>query len=181
MLALRRNGEDRSVERVSWFDAVKFCNQLSGQTGQHKAYEINGKQVERNTGTNGYRLPTEAEWEYACRAGTKGDQYGNLDEIAWYSGNSEDETHGVGQMKANDFHLHDMLGNVFEWCNDWYGDYSKKPVTDPPGAENGSGRVIRGGGWYSGARSVRSAFRSDGSPGIRYYNLGFRLVLPPGQ
>jgi formylglycine-generating enzyme required for sulfatase activity len=174
-------GEDRPVEMVSWFDAVGFCNELSRQTGLEPAYEITGEQVRRKLNANGYRLPTEAEWEYACRAGTTGDHYGELDGIAWYDRNSGGETHGVGQKKANGFGLHDMLGNVWEWCNDWYGHYPEGPVTDPAGIENGSYRVLRGGSWGSGARRVRAAFRDWYTPDDRYSSLGFRLVLPPGQ
>ena len=174
-------GEDRPVEQVSWFDAVKFCNELSRQTGLEPAYEIAGEQAKRKPKANGYRLPTEAEWEYACRAGTTGDHYGDLDEIAWYEENSGGESHGVGQKKANDFGLHDMLGNAWEWCNDWYGDYPKGTVTDPTGVENGAYRVFRGGSWNDFARYVRAAYRFRYSPDYRYINLGFRLVLPPGQ
>ena len=129
-------GEDRPVESVSWFDAVEFCNALSQQCGLDPAYTIDNENVKRIPEANGYRLPTEAEWECACRAGTTGDRYGELDEIAWYDENSGRETHGVGQKQANGFGLHDMLGNVWEWCNDWYGDYPKEPVTDPGGSED---------------------------------------------
>ncbi len=174
-------GEDRPVEKVSWFDAIDLCNELSRQTGLENAYEINGEKVERKREANGYRLPTEAEWEYACRAGTKSDHYGILDDIAWYNENSDGESHGVGQKKANDFGLYDMLGNVWEWCYDWYGDYPKESVTDPVGAQKGSDRVVRGGSWNYSARYVRSAGRGSISPGDRDNFLGFRLVLPPGQ
>ncbi len=174
-------GEDRPVEQVCWLDAVEFCNELSKQSGLDKVYEIAGWQVKRNPQANGYRMPTEAEWEYACRAGTTGDHYADLDEIAWYRENSRDESHGVGQKKANDFGLYDMLGNICEWCNDWYGDFSKGPVTDPEGVENGSVRVIRGGGWGGSTRGVRSAFRAGSAPDTRNRYVGFRLVLPPGQ
>lgn len=177
----RFKGEDRPVEKVSWFDAIEFCNALSRKCGLDEAYDINGEQVNRKSEANGYRLPTEAEWEYACRAGTKGDSYGDLDEVAWYSKNSDGETHGVGQKKANDFGLYDMLGNVWEWCGDRYGYYSKEPVSDPVGVERGSSRVIRGGSWYVDARGVRSTNRLSSSPGNRYYFLGFRLVLPPAH
>ncbi|MEA2082687.1 MAG: formylglycine-generating enzyme family protein [Thermodesulfobacteriota bacterium] len=141
----RFKGEDRPVESVSWFDVIEFCNELSRRIGLHEAYEVNGEEVKRRPEANGYRLPTEAEWEYACRANTTGDHFGNLDEIAWYDKNSGGQPQGVGQKKANDFGLYDMLGNVWEWCNDWYGKYLNGPVSDPAGAENGSGRVVRGG------------------------------------
>jgi formylglycine-generating enzyme required for sulfatase activity len=169
------------VEQVSWFDAVEFCNELSRQTGLEPAYGMAGEQVTRNPKATGYRLPTEAQWEYACRAGTTGDRYGELDDIAWYDENSGGESHGVGQKQANGFGLYDMLGNVWEWCNDWYGRYPKEPVTDPAGAEQGSGRVDRGGSWGNGPSIVRSANRAGFTPDSRDGNLGFRLVLPPGQ
>ncbi|MEA1933966.1 MAG: SUMF1/EgtB/PvdO family nonheme iron enzyme [Thermodesulfobacteriota bacterium] len=174
-------GEDRPVENVSWFDAIEFCNELSKRIGLHEVYEVNGKKVKRRPEANGYRLPTEAEWEYACRANTTGDHYGNLDEIAWYDKNSGDQTQGVGQKKANDFGLYDMLGNVWEWCNDWYGDYPTNPVTDSTGAEDGSYRVLRGGSWRYEPGYVRSADRGRNTPGYRDGTLGFRLLLPPGQ
>jgi formylglycine-generating enzyme required for sulfatase activity len=169
-------GEDRPVESVSWFDAVEFCNALSQQCGLDPAYTIDNENVKRIPEANGYRLPTEAEWEYACRAGTSGDRYGELDEIAWYNENSGGETHGVGQKQANGFGLHDMLGNVWEWCNDRYGDYPKEPVTDPGGSKDGSRRVLRGGSWFFSARYCRSASRNYIDPGYRFGDYGFRLA-----
>ena len=124
-----------------------------------------------------WRLPTEAEWEYAARAGTRGVRYGDLDTIAWHAGNSGRETHAVKQKTANAWGLYDMMGNVLEWCSDWSGDYTTGSVTDPTGPSSGSFRVYRGGGWDSGAKCARSAFRYWGSPGIRYYSLGFRPAL----
>ena len=175
----RFKGEDLPVENVSWFDAIEFCNELSKQVGKDGAYEVKGEDVKRKFEANGYRLPTEAEWEYACRANTTGDQYGDLNEIAWHSENSGGQTQGVGQKKANDFGLFDMLGNIWEWCNDWYDDYPAGPATDPAGAENGSYRVARGGSWNYDSGYVRSAFRNRSPPVDRFNYLGFRLVLPP--
>src|SRR5262249_22422074 len=153
-------GDNLPVEQVSWDEATEFCERLS--------------QATRKT----YRLPTEAEWEYACRAGTTGAYAGNLDEMAWYSGNSDNTTHPVGQKKANAFGLYDMHGNVWEWCQDWYSEnyYSQSPSADPTGPGSGSYRVGRGGGWLSDERPCRSAYRGRVAPG--YYNgvLGFRLV-----
>jgi len=156
----RFEGDDLPVEQVSWEEAVEFCERLSRETGKT------------------YRLPTEAEWEYACRAGTTGPYAGNLDSMAWYVGNSGSKTRAVGTKQANGFGLYDMQGNVWEWCMDWYSDnyYNRSPSTDPVGPSTGSVRVNRGGGWYSSAQSCRSAFRSENAPDARYINLGFRLV-----
>ena len=151
-------GDDLPVETVSWTDAQGFIGTVNGAT--------NG----------GFRLPTESEWEYACRAGTTGETYGNLDGIAWYDGNSGKTTHPVGQKQPNAFGLYDMNGNVWQWCQDWYGDYPSGSVTDPQGASSGSFRVIRGGSWINTAPNVRSANRRRDDPGIRYSDLGFRLL-----
>ena len=149
------------VETVSWDDTQAFMRRLN----------------ERESGSRYvYRLPTEAEWEYAARAGTSGIRYGELDEIAWYSDNSGDSTHPVGQKRANAWGLHDMLGNVWEWTGDWYGKYPSGPLTDPRGPQSGSLRVARGCGWDSDAWYVRSANRDGGLPGRWLYSIGVRLV-----
>ena len=158
------------VEKVSWEDVQVFMGRLNARSGGER-----------------YRLPTEAEWEYAARAGTTTDTYagdltnprGNdpvLNGIAWYIGNSGDRTHPVGQKAPNGFGLHDMLGNVWEWVGDWYGDYPGGTVTDPAGPGSGSRRVIHGGSWCYFARCCRSAFRNRILPGSRKFNLGFRLL-----
>ena len=160
-------GADRAshpVEKVSWKNAVEFCLRLS--------------QKEKKT----YRLPTEAEWEYACRAGTQtkygfGAREADLADYAWYGNNSESKTHPVGLKKPNAWGLYDMHGNVWEWCSDWYGEYPRGNVTDPAGAQSGEGRVRRGGGWGNSARGCRSANRYGGRPGDRLNGLGFRLAL----
>ena len=155
-------GDDQPVESVSWFHAIEFCNRLSGQAGLGPVYKIDGKNVEWIEDTTGFRLPTEAEWEYACRAGTTGDRYGDLDKIAWYRNNSADTTHSVGQLEPNAWGLYDMLGNVWEWCWDLY-------------KEGGANRVHRGGSWGDGAHGCRSAIRNAYSPD---YRLGpFPLAL----
>ena len=123
-----------------------------------------------------YRLPTEAEWEYAARAGTTRARYGELGEIAWYDESSGDRTHPVAHKQANAWGLHDMLGNVWEWTGDWYGRYPSGSVTDPQGPAAGLARVNRGGCWGNYARFVRSAYRGYNPPGDRLYDLGFRLV-----
>jgi len=127
-------------------------------------------------GTDSLRLPTEAEWEYACRAGTTGARYGKLGEVAWYEDNSDGETHRVGTKAPNAWGLYDMLGNVWEWCQDWHGSYPSGPVTDPTGPSTGSYRVYRGGSWDFDAGGVRAAYRGGDSPGYRNGYLGFRVA-----
>ncbi|QOV90949.1 formylglycine-generating enzyme family protein [Humisphaera borealis] len=154
-------GDDLPVEQVSWDDAVAFCTKLSQKEGKK------------------YRLPTEAEWEYACRAGKSGSYAGTgrLDDMGWYRDNSGDKTHPVGQKTQNDWGLHDMHGNVHEWCNDWYGDYPANPVTDPQGPVGGRSRVLRGGSWGISFLGCRSGSRTGYAPGGRVDFIGFRLLL----
>jgi len=157
-------GETNPVETVSWNDATEFCKKLSEQTRR------------------AVRLPTEAEWEYACRAGTAtafsfGDADSTLGDYAWYTSNSGSTTHPVGQKKPNAWGLYDMHGNVWEWCADWYGDYPKGAVTDPQGPASGTARVLRGGSWGSAPATCRSAHRFYLTPAYRYYYCGFRVVV----
>ena len=152
-------GPDCPVENVSWDDVQEFIRRLNAREGGNR-----------------YRLPTEAEWEYAARAGTNGDHYGNLAAIAWHEDNSGNRTHPVGRKAPNEWGLYDMLGNVWEWVEDWYGGYPGGAVTDPRGPGSGSLRVIRGGCWYNGARICRASNRSLNSPGGRHHGLGFRLL-----
>ncbi|MEE8583520.1 MAG: formylglycine-generating enzyme family protein, partial [Acidobacteriota bacterium] len=139
--------------------------------------EFLGKLNRRSDGFE-YRLPTEAEWEYAARAGTTGDYAGNLDEVGWYEANSGNETHPVGEKKPNAWGLYDMHGNVWEWVHDWFSHYGSRPNpdTDPAGPASGSNRVIRGGGWSTPAQYCRSADRNGNWPGNRNSALGFRLL-----
>jgi formylglycine-generating enzyme required for sulfatase activity len=134
--------------------------------------------LRKKSGLN-FRLPTEAEWEKCCRAGNSAPQYGPLDEIAWHAGNSGGRSHPVGKKRPNGFGLHDMLGNVWEWCADWYGKeyYGMSPITDPGGPERGRRRVTRGGGYLHGGNYLRSAHRNDQDPAQSRPFLGFRLVL----
>ncbi|MCL1958277.1 MAG: formylglycine-generating enzyme family protein [Spirochaetes bacterium] len=191
----------RPVERVRWYDALVFCNKLSMMEGLDPVYSIGDSDNPADWGAipasnnavwngvvmdmskNGYRLPTEAEWEYACRAETTtaynmGDTIS--DDTGWYKSNSGDKTHEVGLKPANAWGLHDMHGNVWEWCWDWYnpGYYSSSPTNDPLGASSGPVRVVRGGSWYNSAENLRSAYRGGNDPNGRYINLGFRLVRP---
>ena len=172
------------VESVSWLDAVRFCNQLSEPEGLKPFYEISGEtvQVPDWNGT-GYRLPTEAEWEYACRAGTRtrfcfGDDGDGLGKFAWFGSDAGGGTHEVGQKRPNAFGLYDMHGNVWEWCGDWYDAdyYQESPVDDPRGPSRATYRVIRGGCWGNDPRRVRSAYRGGSTPVNRSYYLGFRVA-----
>lgn len=182
-------GDNYPVYDVSWLDAIMFCNGLSAIAGLDKCY--NATTYACDFGKNGFRLPTEAEWEYACRAGTEtyfntgnnlsgdGKTSTELALAGWYYSNSSSNTHIVGGKKANAFGLFDMHGNVWEWCNDWYGSYSSSGVTNPTGPSAGSYRVLRGGGWSYIAASCGSAYRYKYHPTIAFIRLGFRVVRRP--
>ena len=157
-------GDDLPVEQVSWDDCQEFIRKLNSLTGQN------------------FRLPTEAEWEFACRGGnnSRGYKYSGsnyIDNVAWYDGNSGDKTHPVATKSPNELGIYDMSGNVWEWCADWYGDYSSGRQTNPKGPYGGSGRVNRGGSWYNFARNCRSSIRIDDYPTYRDDLLGLRLAL----
>jgi formylglycine-generating enzyme required for sulfatase activity len=158
-------GDELPVEGVSWLDAVRFCNALSRQEGLPPAYRLDDDSVECDATADGYRLPTEAEWEHACRAGTTGPRYGPLDEIAWHRGNSDGRPHPVGGRQPNAWGLHDMLGNVWEWCWDVYD-----------AKVYGGYRVLRGGGWFDEPWSCRASVRRRSHPTLRIDDLGFRLA-----
>ncbi len=164
-------GANCPVEQVSWEDAVGYANALSRREGLPECY---AGSTFTGLGCRGYRLPTEAEWEYAARAGTTGSRYGNLDSVAWFDENSGAATHPVGQKLPNAWGLYDMLGNVWEWTGDWSDTYPGT-VTDPLGAGTGSDRVVRGGSWFIDARYARAANRYNFTPDIRSSVLGFRL------
>ncbi|MBN1592406.1 MAG: formylglycine-generating enzyme family protein [Candidatus Coatesbacteria bacterium] len=188
-------GDDHPVEFVTWFDCIDFCNKLSESEGLGKCYRItdilyNGDHIVAASVTcdfaeNGYRLPTEAEWEYACRAGTTtryytGDSEEDLSREGWYDGNSIFRKHEVVHKEANAWGLYDMHGNVYEWCWDWHSlDYygsRPDPDSDPKGPDSGSYRVCRGGAWDFSARYCRSADRYSFSPNYSNSDLGLRLV-----
>jgi formylglycine-generating enzyme required for sulfatase activity len=162
----RFKGPTNPVERVSWDDAVLFCRELSEKT--RKAF----------------RLPTEAEWEYACRAGSKTRfSFGDSDSVfsyAWFGSNSGGKTNPVGCTKPNAWGLYDMHGNVSEWCADWYGSYSSGASTDPQGAGSGGDRVVRGGSWLDDdSVYFRCAVRYNLAPSFRSHDVGFRCAMTP--
>jgi formylglycine-generating enzyme required for sulfatase activity len=166
-----RAGLNAPVEQVSWNEAVEFCRKLT----------LAERQAGRLPDGYEYNLPTEAQWEYACRAGTSAPYggTGNIDSMGWYAGNSGMTTHPVGQKQANAWGLYDMHGNVFEWCNDWYGTYPPRVASDPTGDATGISKVDRGGSWGLGPENCRSACRNGLRPVNRFNFIGFRLALCP--
>jgi formylglycine-generating enzyme required for sulfatase activity len=160
-------GDNLPVEMVSWEEVQKFITKLNSATGKK------------------FRLPTEAEWEFAARGGSKSNRYkysgsNDADAVAWYVVNGENKTHPVGAKEPNELGLYDMSGNVWEWCSDWYKSdyYAISPQNNPQGPSSGLGRVVRGGSWYYIVQYCRVANRFYYSPGFRFSNIGFRLVLP---
>jgi uncharacterized repeat protein (TIGR02543 family) len=174
-------GDNLPVESVSWNDEIEYCNKLSLLEGRTPCYTGSGYNVQCNFSANGYRLPTEAEWEWAAKGGGKDASvyiYSGSNEpaaVAWYADNSNGSTHPIKTKKPNSLGLYDMSGNVGECCWDRYGEYPTSVQTDPLGAASGSYRVVRGGDWYNSATGVRSAFRFDCTPSLRYSNMGFRV------
>lgn len=160
-------GSDKPIVDVCWREAIVFCNALSSRLGLQRCYTISddGEEVSVDWSAEGYRLPTEAEWEYACRAGDKRLQYGTLDEVAWFRENSGESLHQVGQKAPNAWGLHDMIGNVWEWCWDLY---------DPE--VYGSYRIFRGGGWFDQHWGCTASARRKSHPTFRIEDLGFRLA-----
>lgn len=160
-------GDDNlPVETVSWNDVQEFIGRLNSMTGKK------------------YRLPTEAEWEYAARGGLKSKGYkysgsNNLGDVAWFGDNSGGKSHQVGSKAPNELGIYDMSGNVWEWVGDWYGDYSSTAQTNPSGPARGSDRVLRGGSWGDGAGDCRVSYRGSDAPGFRDGDLGFRLAHSP--
>jgi formylglycine-generating enzyme required for sulfatase activity len=177
-------GSAHPVENVTWFDAIEFCNRLSEKVGLKPIYKIDKdtKKVTLERYEEGFRLPTEAEWRYACRAGTKGERYGEINQIAWYIRNSNGSTQRVGNKEPNQFGLYDMLGNVYEWCWDLSGHYPNVDKKDWSGPESGSHRftpnrrITPGGAWNSTAEKCTCDLRNHGYPDTSKEWLGFRLA-----
>ncbi|MBL7650141.1 MAG: SUMF1/EgtB/PvdO family nonheme iron enzyme, partial [Candidatus Hydrogenedentes bacterium] len=154
---------EHPIVGVSWYNAAAYCAWLTKKTGKP------------------IRLPTEAEWEFAARGGNQSKGYAyaggdDLNEVGWYADNAGGKTHAVGMKKANELGLHDMSGNVWEWCADWFGNYSPSAQSNPKGPESGSGRVNRGGSWRFGAENCRVSYRNYWGPVDRGINLGFRVA-----
>jgi len=191
-------GARRPVEQITWYDAIAFCNRCSIREGLTPAYTIEEPKADGahlvagrvlwNRDASGYRLPTESEWEYACRGGTRTAFFigrivhccrqfdPGVSAIAWYAGNAAEGTHEVKKKSANAWGLYDTHGNVWEWCWDWYGEYPIDAVRDPLGSANGVLRVTRGGGWISYARLCRSAYRGSVNPPQRENYIGLRIA-----
>ncbi|MBN1343126.1 MAG: SUMF1/EgtB/PvdO family nonheme iron enzyme [Phycisphaerae bacterium] len=190
----KAKGPRRPVERVTWLDAVRFCNALSKKQGLSLCYDLQTRQCDLDA--DGYRLPTEAEWEYACRAGTHGDfPFGPgesaLKDHAWFAANTMGRPSPVGKKRPNAFGLYDMLGNVREWCDDWYdvGAYRQragKTAKDPTGPATGVKKVLRGGAWTLSPESCRTWVRYCDDPGFKDACLvnddcGFRIARRPSR
>jgi formylglycine-generating enzyme required for sulfatase activity len=182
-----RKGDGLPVTNVTWFEAVEYCNRRSRREGLVPAYGGGGENITCNFNASGYRLPTEAEWEYAAKGGNKDPmvyEYSGSNSpgsVAWYIDNSGGSLHQVGTKQANSLGLYDMSGNVYEWCQDRYGNYPGGPQTDPRGPSTGANRVVRGGSWGNDARYVRSAGRGSFTPSDRLSYIGFRVARTPAD
>ncbi len=178
----------KPVDTVSWLDAVNFCNALSEKEGLEKVYEISGSSVSCRWNANGYRLPTETEWEYAARGGmnkaadeevlTRAYYAGseNPSAVAWFDANSGREPKQVGGKAPNELGLYDMSGNVWEWCWDWMGAYPNEPTNDFRGPQSGNTKVVRGGSWFTPVNLCRVTYRFWNVPTFKANSVGFRVV-----
>jgi formylglycine-generating enzyme required for sulfatase activity len=176
----RWKGGRNPVEQVRWSDAVRFCNRRSERAGLRPCYDL--KTWKCDFDADGYRLPTEAEWEYACRAGTStayffGDDPSKLGDYGWFDKNSGGHPRPVGQKQPNAWGLFDICGNLWEWCNDFYSVdyYSKSPMTDPKGPDTGQTKVVRGGAWRFSAQRCRSGYRYNENPGYADVCFGYDI------
>jgi len=182
-------GSANPVDSVSWFDAVLFCNALSIQVGLSPAYTIEETKISWNREAKGYRLPTEAEWEFAARGGLLGDrdplekaffaggsEENNAADYCWFSLNSGRTTHPVKTKLPNQLGIYDMSGNVWEWCWDWHDDYPANPVPGYAGPDTGKRRIYRGGSYYNNASMQRVTFRISDDPALKASSRGFRIV-----
>ena len=174
-------GADFPMYYISWNDAVEFCNKLSSKNGLTPCYSGSGSGIKCNFEANGYRLPTEAEWEYASRGGHngKGTMYSGSDQfdnVAWQKRNSGNTIHPVGQLSPNELGIYDMSGNVYEWCWDIYEPHKTSAVKNPAGAASGDKRIIKGGSWGLGGYNCRSAYRQPFDPVRRSHSIGMRIV-----
>ena len=188
------SGSSHPVESVSWYDAIEFCNKLSHANKLEPCYKNRGKMIECDFSAGGYRLPTEAEWEYAALGGKLSQGYkfsgsNNIDEVAWYDKNANENywkcphadregTQPVGLKKPNELGLHGMSGNIWEWCWDWHDRkyYAKSPNNNPTGPARGTSRILRGGFWFGGACNCRAKFRSLSDPNYSSSIIGFRII-----
>ena len=174
-------GDYLPVESITWYDAVEYCNKRSQQEGLTPCYSGSGDYINCNWNANGYRLPTEAEWEFAARGGTQSKGYtysgsNGIGSVAWYNDNSGSTTHSVGTKSPNELGIYDMSGNVWEWCWDWYGNYASTSQNNPTGATSGSYRVLRGGSWLNSDYRCRVAYRLDNAPDSWNISFGLRVL-----
>ena len=185
-----KEDDDRPAADMDWYRAIEFCNRLSQRRGYRPCYRTRWWWLwlrwSCDWGADGYRLPTEAEWEYACRAGSEGrwsfgDDPETIGDYAWYEGNSGQKAQPVGRKRPNPWGLYDMHGNVWEWCWDRYGPYGTETKMDPSGPPKGSSRVVRGGSSWNPPEDLRSAGRDVGRPEVRGRDLGFRCVRVPAR